>query len=157
MVFQGQGIDFSDEVSEGQSQFNPATGQFYHSVIQPNLVESVIAVLRGKEGTEEVWKYSRYFNNPEFWASPGQYDVIHLGDEQRTRTEPTPDEYEMYNLTLDPLEETNLCHPSNQTVETRLRAKELQALLAEQNAAKRLTPSDKTAPGLPSVAVSQSS
>lgn len=146
-----------DEVSEGQSQFNPATGQFYHSVVQPNHVETVIAVLRGPDGAEDVWKYSRYFDNPDFWTSPGQYDVIHLGDEQQTRTEPTPDEYEMYNLTLDPLEETNLCHPSNQTEETRLREKELQALLAEQNAAKRLTPSNKTAPGLPSGNGSQSS
>lgn len=146
-----------DEVSEGQSQFNAVTGKFYHSVIQPNHVETVIAVLRGRDGAEEVWKYSRYFDNPDFWTSPGQYDVIHLGNEQQTRTEPAPDEYEMYNLTRDPLEETNLCHPSNQTAETQLREKELQALLAEQNAAKRLTPSNKTAPGLPSGDGSQSS
>lgn len=77
-------------------------------------------------------------------------DVIHLGDEQHYRTEPAPDEYEMYNLTRDPLEETNLCHPSNQTEETRAREQELSALLAEQNAAKRLTPANKTAPGPPS-------
>lgn len=139
-----------DEVSEGQSQFNPATGGFYHSVVQPNHVETVIAVLRGKGGAEEVWKYSRYFDNQEFWTSPYQYDVVHLGDEQQTRTQPAPDEFEMYNLTLDPLEETNLCHPSNRTEETRLRERELQALLAEQNARKRLTPGNKTAPGLPS-------
>lgn len=138
-----------DEVSEGQSQFNPATKKFYHSVIQPNHVETVIAVLQGTDG-EEVWKFSRYFDNTDFWTSPGQYDVVHLGDEQQTRTEPTPDEYEMYNLKLDPLEEKNLCHPSNQTPETRLREKELRDILAEQNAAKRLTPSNKTAPGLPS-------
>lgn len=140
-----------DEVSEGQSQFNPVTGNFYHSVIQPNHVETVIAAFPAPDGSgEHVWKYSRYFDNTDFWTSPGQYDVVHLGNEQQTRTEPAPDEYEMYNVTLDPLEETNLCHPSNQTPETQQKQTELQALLAEQNAKKRLTPSDKTAPGLPS-------
>lgn len=39
-----------DEVSEGQSQFNPVTKKFYHSVVQPNHVETVIAVLEGKAG-----------------------------------------------------------------------------------------------------------
>ena len=147
-----------DEVSEGQSQFNPLTKEFYHSVVQPNHVETVIALLRGKDGAEEVWKYSRYFDNVDFWTDPtrpGRHDVVHLGEEQQTRRVPAPDEYEMYNLTLDPLEERNLCHPSNQTEETRAREKELRALLAEQNAAKRLTPGNKTAPGLPSGGTNQ--
>lgn len=143
-----------DEVSEGQSQFNPATGRPYHSVIQPNHVETVIAAFPA-EGGEHIWKYSRYFDNTDFWTSPGQYDVVHLGDEQQQRTEPAPDEYEMYNLSLDPFEETNLAHPSNQTPETRKMQEELQSLLAQQNAKKRLTPSDKTAPGLPSDAAGQ--
>ncbi len=132
-----------DEISEGESQFNPATGNPYHSVIQPNHVETVIAVFAAAGG-EQVWKYSRYFDNPDFWTSPGQYDIVHLGQEQQQRTEPAPDEYEMYNLTLDPLETINLAHPAHQTPETQKRQQELHALLAEQNAKKRLTPRDET-------------
>jgi hypothetical protein len=69
---------------------------------------------------------------------------VPVGDEQQQRIEPAPDEYEMYNLTRDPLERINLAHASHQTPETRQRQQELQALLAEQNATKRLTPRTET-------------
>ena len=130
-----------DEISEGQSQFSPLTGRPYTSVIQPNHVETVIALFPA-EGGDEVWKYSRYFD-PDFSTSPDQNASVHVGKEQQT-TAPAPDEYEMYNLRLDPLETINLAHPSQQTPETQRRQQELQALLAEQNAKKRLTPRDET-------------
>ena len=145
-----------DEITEGQSQFNPVTGTPYHSVAQPGHVETVIATFPSENG-EQVWKFSRYFDNPDFWTSPNNYDLVQVGDETYQRTEPLPDEYEMYNLTLDPIEAINLAHDSHQTPKTRERQKELQALLSEQNARKRLTPSNKTAPGLPSGGESQSS
>ncbi|HEX8847278.1 MAG TPA: sulfatase-like hydrolase/transferase [Pyrinomonadaceae bacterium] len=132
-----------DEISEGQSNFSPVTGNPYNPVIQPNHVETVIATFPA-EGGEQVWKYSRYFDNQDFWTSPGQYDVVPVGKEQQQRTKPAPDEYEMYNLTLDPLERINLAHTSHQTPETQKRQQELQALLAEQNARKRLTPRNET-------------
>ncbi|HKR01047.1 MAG TPA: sulfatase-like hydrolase/transferase [Pyrinomonadaceae bacterium] len=132
-----------DEISEGLSQFNLATGRPYTSVIQPNHVETVVALFSTESG-DEVWKYSRYFDNPDFWTSPGQYDIVSVGKEQQQRTEPAPDEYEMYNLTLDPLETINLVHSSHQTPETQKRHQELKALLAEQNARKRLTPRNET-------------
>lgn len=136
-----------DEVSSGQSQFNPLTGNPYHSVIQPNHVETVIAVLPA-EGGEQVWKYSRYFDNPDFWRTrPNDNGGKKGGDAPPEKTEPVPDEYEMYNLTLDPLERINLAHPSHQTSETKKRQRELQALLADQNAKKRLTPLNETGSG----------
>jgi arylsulfatase A-like enzyme len=131
-----------DEVSSGQSQFNPLTGNAYHSVIQPNHVETVIATFPA-EGGEQVWKYSRYFA-PDTWTSPGPYDALPVDDRKHQKEQPDiPDEYEMYNLTLDPLEQINLAHPSHQTPETQRRQRELQALLAEQNAKKRLTPRNR--------------
>lgn len=54
-----------DDPSRGLNQDN-WTGIDYSSVIQPNHVEAVIARLNGK-----VWKYTRYFDNPQFWTSPG--------------------------------------------------------------------------------------
>jgi arylsulfatase A-like enzyme len=133
-----------DEVSEGDSQFNPATKQPYHSVVQPNHVETVIALFPAEGGGQEVWKYSRYFDNQDFWTKPYKKDVVHLGDESHYRRQAAPDEFEMYNLTLDPLEKINLAHASHQTPETRKRQQELQALLAEENTRKRLTPQNLT-------------
>jgi hypothetical protein len=135
-----------DEITEGQSQFNLATGNPYRSVTQPAHVETVIATFPA-DGGEQVWKFSRYFDNPDFWTSPNNYDLVQVGGETRQRMEPLPDEYEMYNLTLDPVEAVNLAHESHQTPGTRKRQRELQALLAEQNARKRLTPRDKTGMG----------
>jgi hypothetical protein len=62
-----------------------------------------------------------------------------------TVTEPEPDEYELYDLTLDPFEERNLAHP--QPHRRPRPAKQDAALLAEQLAAKRLTPSAGQVPG----------
>ena len=64
-----------------------------------------------------------------------------------TVTEPEPDEYELYDLTLDPIEERNLAHPSHADDRTRALQSTMLALLAEQLAAKRLTPSAGEVPG----------
>ena len=58
-----------DDPSRGPNQVN-WTGIATNSVLQPNHIESVIARL-DDGGGPKVWKYTRYFDNPQFWSSPG--------------------------------------------------------------------------------------
>jgi hypothetical protein len=62
-------------------------------------------------------------------------------------TEPSRDEYELYDLTLDPLEQRNLAHPSNSDDRSRKLQEQMQELLVEQLAAKRLVPTSGGTPG----------
>ena len=147
-----------DEPMRGQEQIS-WNGTMYTPVAQPNHVETVIAMLpTGAGGTKERWKYSRYWDNPAFWSSPNQMDVQTIvlgqvnaegnkvaktvvkyinptGDQQG----PAPDEIEVYNVTADPTELTNLADDpaSAQTVAT------LKQLLADQVARKRLQPTEQ--------------
>jgi choline-sulfatase len=154
-----------DDPSRGLNQDN-WTGIEYNSVIQPNHVETVIARLGG-----EVWKYSRYFDNPQFWSTPGvpndpddpNYpnvdDVVSLNKiplptddgvyeipyQVSVKHTPVPDEFEMYNVSQDPMELNNLyndqIHSANQVI--------LAQLLEQQRCAKRTTPSSGAIPGQP--------
>ncbi|MGR9107222.1 MAG: sulfatase-like hydrolase/transferase [Gammaproteobacteria bacterium] len=154
-----------DDPSRGLNQ-NNWTGIEYNSVIQPNHVETVIARLGG-----EVWKYSRYFDNPQFWSTPGtpndpddpNYpnvdDVVSLNKEPlptddgtyevpyqvSVKHTPKPEEFEMYNVSQDPMELSNLY---NDGINTQTQAA-LAQLLDQQRCAKRLTPSSGTIPGQP--------
>ena len=62
-------------------------------------------------------------------------------------TEPEPDEYELYDLTLDPLEERNLAHPSFATDDSRRLQETMFELLTEQVGEKRLRPRAGELPG----------
>ncbi|WP_226659065.1 sulfatase-like hydrolase/transferase [Guptibacillus hwajinpoensis] len=152
-----------DDVTRGLNQVS-ATGKPYESVVQPNHIEAVITTLQtGSEGRKEVWKYARYYDNPQFWSNPGVSDVIVSqtdpvptdADEQfsicvtTTKTTPVPDEFEMYNLTLDPLEEKNLAHPHFETQESKAVQKILNLVLEEQCRQKRLSPTSGAVPGMP--------
>ena len=64
-----------------------------------------------------------------------------------TVTEPEPDEFELYDLTVDPLEERNLAHPSHADERSCALQQTMLRLLGEQLAAKRLTPSTGEVPG----------
>jgi choline-sulfatase len=150
-----------DDVSRGLNQ-NNWTGIAYNSVIQPNHLETVIARL--DDG--KVWKYTRYFDNPQFWSSPGTpgdngvEDVI-LEQKEPTpapefgpapilclmtvKATPKPDEFEMYNVTDDPMELTNLYSATAPLPEQAVLAQ----LLQEQCAQKRLTPCSGAVPGQP--------
>jgi choline-sulfatase len=139
-----------DDPSRGLDQKN-FIGIAFDSVAQPNHVESVIAVVNG-----EIWKYSRYFDHPRYWSSPGTpgaegvRDVVSkfLGREgeddsnlrrvyeERVKTQPAPTEYEMYNVTADPMELENLAGKP----EWKERESALRDLLVEQCARKRLVP-----------------
>ncbi len=146
-----------DDPSRGLDQKN-FIGIAYDSVAQPNHVESVIAAIDG-----EIWKYSRYFDHPRYWSAPGTpgadgvRDVVNkpMGREgeddgssrrvyeERVKTQPAPNEYEMYNVTADPMELENLAGKP----EWKDRESKLRELLVEQCARKRLVPKSGPVPG----------
>jgi hypothetical protein len=128
-----------DEISSGQNQISPITGKPYQSVIQPNHIETVITAIDAPGG-EQIWKYSRYFDNPQFWSSPFQYDQIEVDGKTITKKKPLRPEFEMYNLSADQLEEDNLADKSNRSRADKSIASALGKLLKEQREAKRLYP-----------------
>lgn len=152
-----------DDPSRGLDQDN-WTGIATKSVVQPNHLETVIARLDDGSGPK-VWKYSRYFDNPQFWSSPGTpgasgvEDVVQLqrGEipsedgtyvipyEATVKHTPRPDEFEMYNVGDDPMELHNLDNDGIHTAQQDL----LATLLQQQCAQKRLTPCSGEVPGQP--------
>lgn len=106
-----------DDITRGQHQIS-FTGEPYTSVVSPNRVETVIAQVRTDRQTV-IWKYSRYFGYP---ASS------------------IPDEYELYNLSEDPLEVFNLASPVYATPQSEQAWQWLAQILEEQREQKRLTP-----------------
>ncbi len=132
------------------------TGMPYAPVQQPNCVETVVAYLpTGPAGAKERWKYSRYWDNPQYWTYPNNQDVMTtvLGVVNQPGTKvattvvkqqnpttgqiaPPPDQFELYNATTDPAELTNLyanaAYATTQGI--------LASLLSAQRTAKRLTP-----------------
>ncbi|MFC7686056.1 sulfatase-like hydrolase/transferase [Ureibacillus sp. GCM10028918] len=146
-----------DEATKGLNQ-TTLQGEPYSSVSQPNHLETIMIKLpTGKEDTEEIWKYTRYFDNPQFWSTPHSEDIktqqlftTKLSDTKEaimliktTKTEPVDAEFELYNLTRDPLEESNLVHPLHQTAETKLVQLLLSQVLKQQRKQKRIYPSNK--------------
>jgi len=145
-----------DDPSRGQSQQN-MIGLSYASVVQPNHIETVIARLNGA-----LWKYSRYFDNPQYWSSPGtpgqrgvQDEVaLELGNKndpgvypvayrKQLKVTPEPEEFELYNLGQDAMELVNLAGvQALASVESQLKS-----LLAQESAAKRLGPVSGVVPG----------
>ena len=141
-----------DEISEGSATSKSPFGRVarrlhrYSTVKQPNHLQTVIAEV-DVDGAQHLVKFSRYYDNPQFWTAPGERDERLRGRHTVTVTEPEPDEYELYDLTLDPFEERNLAHPSHADDRTRALQSTMLALLAEQLTAKRLTPSAGEVPG----------
>ncbi|PWW33718.1 arylsulfatase A-like enzyme [Paenibacillus pabuli] len=139
-----------DDVTRGQHQTSPL-GIPYSSVVQPNHIETVITTLY-KNNKPEIWKFSRYFDNTQFWSQPGVKDVITqpVGKPASgqcvtlTKTEPVQDEYELYNLTDDPLETCNLAHSAYATAQTMNIQHWMMQLLEEQRKQKRLYPHQPT-------------
>ena len=159
-----------DDPSRGLNQDN-WTGIAYNSVVQPNHLESVITRL----ADGKVWKYTRYFDNPQFWSEPGTPVASSSADcgGRRVRAEgetpaappnpgpdvgpqpiaaditvkstPRADQFEMYNVSDDPLELSNLYGNLTYAAQQALLAQ----LLAQQRCAKRLVPISGTVPGEP--------
>jgi choline-sulfatase len=160
-----------DEVSRGLEQVG-FDSHMYSAITQPNHLETVVAALKtGSNGMIEKWKYTRYFDTPQFWSDPpGEPPPDHLppetppqgedivtliggnvdqaGSKRATTTvkyQPVSDQVEVYNLTRDPLELANLAYsrdPSTIATVDRLRR-----LLERQRRLKRRTPSSGQVPG----------
>ena len=160
-----------DDPSRGLNQDN-WTGIAYNSVLQPSHLETVIAKLDGK-----VWKYTHYFDNPQFWSAPGDLpdqpelnppvnDIVYLRTEETPNPPPYPgpdkgpqpigysvtlkstpphEEFEMYNVSDDPMELSNLAFDGVHTAQQVLLAQ----LLEQQRCAKRLVPQSGDVPGQP--------
>ena len=137
----------------------------YTAVLQPNHVQSVLTRIDGV-----LWKFNRYWDSPQFWSNPGVEDQIVLSTCSvdstpsafqlsaappcaqnvsattqliLSRSLPVPDEFEMYNLTEDPIEVNNLAgKPRYRHIEA-----QLAKLLTEQVKTKLLQPSSGTVPG----------
>ncbi|MFZ5643670.1 MAG: sulfatase-like hydrolase/transferase [Bacillota bacterium] len=151
-----------DNFTKGLNQVS-VTGIPYHAVIQPNSIETVIVALpTGRDGTNEIWKYSRYFDNPQFWSIPGRKDQFTVKGpvtitfnsgcyfDTPTKTQPIPDQFEMYNLTIDPLETKNLAYTAYENPNIMQIQVVLAGLLQEQCRKKRLYPTSGDVPGKPS-------
>lgn len=96
---------------------------------------------------KEKWKLSKYYDNEQFWTSPGALDknLIKTVNEDLSsvsyfsiKTEPEEAEYEMYNITRDPLEVFNLANNSQKNDKLTKIKEELIILLYQQCKKKRL-------------------
>jgi choline-sulfatase len=127
-------------------------------VEDPKRVETAIARL--KDGG--LWKYSRYFDSTQYWSNPGTSgrpakDVL-LVQKQATpapdyqgpihcevtvKGTPVADEFELYDLTSDPMELSN--RYGDPTCSAQQAA--MVEILADQRAKKRLSPLSGVVPG----------
>jgi arylsulfatase A-like enzyme len=147
-----------DEPTRGQFQEN-FTGFEYTSVRQPNHIETVVARLPADGG--QLWKYSRYFDNEQFWKEPCVQDELPaqelFGPADQcnlvTKTTPAPEQYELYNLSVDPYERTNLAFPTNQTPASEAVRAQMAAILEDQRQRKRLYPQSGESQGIPACPV----
>jgi arylsulfatase A-like enzyme len=141
-----------DEISEG-SMRSPSPFQriarlarVYANVKQPNHLETVIAEV-DVNGQQHLLKFSRYYDNQQFWTVPGERDERLQRRKTVTVTEPEPDEFELYDLTVDPYEERNLAHPTYADDRSQALQQTMLRLLVAEVGSKRLTPSAGTVPG----------
>jgi arylsulfatase A-like enzyme len=141
-----------DEISDGSvvppSPFQKLAVKTrrYSNVAQPNHLQTVVAEVE-VGGERHLVKFTRYYDNPQFWTVPGERDERLRRRKTITVTEPEPDEFELYDLTVDPYEERNLAHPSNADDASReLRGRMFELLIAELDA-KRLIPVAGDRPG----------
>lgn len=144
-----------DEISRGSDQEN-FLGIPYAAVTQPNHVEAIVCRYNGK-----LWKYTRYFDNPQYWSTPGtvgdgaQDSILselvpqqQIGEfvvpcKKTNKDTPRPEEFELYNLDSDPGELSNLYgSPAFAAQQAYMKSR-----LDEQRAQKRLTPQSGKVPG----------
>jgi arylsulfatase A-like enzyme len=142
-----------DEISEGHA---PPSSPFqrwarklgvYEEIVQPNHIQCVVARI-DVDGEQHLVKFTRYYDNPQYWTVPGvRDDRLQKRKEIVSVTEPSPDEFELYDLSVDPLEERNLAHPTIADDRSRRLQKRMHQILLDQLAAKRLVPTSGDVPG----------
>ena len=83
------------EISEGNATSKSPFGRFarrlhrYSTVKQPNHLETVIAEV-DVDGAQHRVKFSRYYDNPQFWTVPGERDERLQGGGRRPSPSPNP-------------------------------------------------------------------
>jgi hypothetical protein len=106
----------------------------------------------------ERWKYTRYFDNPDFWSTPDSRDSVtivdgvmqlpgaHKNAVTTLKTQALPDQIEIYNTSADPLELQNIASDNVLMATPRIAdiVQQLQTLLGEQVALKRLQPTGQS-------------
>jgi len=108
-----------DEVTKGNSQISFVGDVEYDAIEGPCSLETIICFVPNEiTGKRELWKFTRYFDNPKKWSHPLKKDVRLMREgplkgKLATRLVQHPDEFELYNLTQDPSELTNFSHPLN--------------------------------------------
>lgn len=146
----------SDDLIFKGAQAVSIAGINYPPVTQPASLETVVAYLpTGRGGDLERWKYTRYWDNPDLWTSPGVQDVqtivkgianqpgnkvavttVKTANPTAGQVAPPADQFEMYNVSQDPAELSNLAGNSAYAPQQAILAK----LLDAQKATKRLDP-----------------
>ena len=117
-----------DDISRGLSMGNVLTGEPYQAVDEPKRVESVIAPLPAGDGDEHLWKLSHYYERLDDWTAAH-------GIAPNPFASPAAESmYELYDLTADPEERTNLADTDAAARAAMLR------VLDEQRDTKRLLP-----------------
>lgn len=145
-----EGIYFTtdDNVTNGQNQVT-LTGRTYEAVEQPSSIETIVTTIGISEGVYEKWKLSMYFNNSAFWTTPGNQDkninktIRDILNEVNIYSINTVDKYkefELYNLTKDPLEVENLFNYYKSDEAIKSIADKLYCILIEQRKNKRKYP-----------------
>jgi arylsulfatase A-like enzyme len=114
----------TDSPSSGLNNINGLTKKQFGTVVEPNSVEAIVVYYNGS-----LYKYAIYFD-PTNSATPLQY--------------------EMYNLTTDPIEAINLAYSTNSTTNTQAIQSELNTILLQQRSLKNIKPTLYTNP-LPAV------
>ena len=119
----------------------------YSTSAQPNNFLTVIAEV-DVDGEQHVVKFSRYHDGAAFGTEPDVRDErLRDGGKLVTHVERAPDEFELYDLTLDPYEERNLAHPSHDDEQNRALANHMHGLLVAELDQKRVTPAEGVIPG----------
>jgi len=127
--YRGQSVYFmtDDQVFKGLNAVS-WRGTEYTPVAAPSSLEAVFMALdSGPGGQSEMWKLVRYFDNPDFWTTPGVQDVqtiikgpvnapgnkvavttVKTANPSADEIAPPPDQWELYCTSRDPMELTNL-------------------------------------------------
>jgi hypothetical protein len=91
-----------DEFSRGISETNMFSGKHYDAVGYPAKIESIVATLpTGKDGSDELWKLTHYFERLDDW------NAEHGIPKNPLSGPPADPFFELHNLTLDPEERQN--------------------------------------------------
>jgi arylsulfatase A-like enzyme len=104
-----------DQPTQGLNQINPFTGIPYSAVKQPNNIEAIVVYLTDPL---HLYKYAHYFDPDNKLVN----------------------EYEMYNLSDDPLETRNLANPTYSTRKTKIVQAKLEKMLIAERKKKALVP-----------------